>query len=127
MAIKFLINKFKNFFILVIISCSNFSDIDLDDYKKGIHYYKLQNYDSSVYYLKNFLRKVPRYKKIADTIINAHILLAKSLENKEEYDLAILVYNDLIKYLQKTKKNDPRLEFIRLEISKIYEKKGVKK
>ncbi|MEO0159150.1 MAG: tetratricopeptide repeat protein [candidate division WOR-3 bacterium] len=113
-------------FVSIFISCSRVTDIDLLDYKKGIYYYNLQNYDSSIYYFKKFLRKVPRYKEIADTIINAHNFLAKSLENTGKYELAILVYNDLIKYLQKTYKDNSKFAYVYLEMAKIYEKMGLK-
>ncbi len=84
------------------------------------------NYDSAIYYLKNFLRKAPRYKEIGDTIIKAHLVLAQSLENKKEYDIAILVYNELLKYVQKTYgRKSNQIAEIYLRMSNSYEKMGI--
>ena len=115
-------------FLILILSCqNNLKDIDISDYKKAVYFYKLKNYDSSIYYLRNFLRKVPRYKEISDTIINAHLLLSKILEEKKEYEIAILVYNELIKYIQKTYGYNSKLENeVYKKMSEIYEKMGLK-
>ncbi|MEO0224290.1 MAG: hypothetical protein ABIL76_04255, partial [candidate division WOR-3 bacterium] len=111
------------FFILLLSCQNNLKDIDISEYKKAIYFYNLKNYDSSIYYLKNFLRKVPRYKEISDTIINAHLLLAKALEEKKEYETTLLVYNELIKYIQKTYGYNSKLENeVYKKMAEIYEK-----
>lgn len=112
----------------MLLSCQkNLKDIDILEYKKAIYFYNLKNYDSSIYYLKNFLRKVPRYKEISDTIINAHFLLAKVLEEKKEYEISILVYNELIKYIQKTYSYNSKLENeVYKKMAETYEKMGLK-
>ncbi len=115
------------FFILLLSCQNNLKDIDISEYKKAIYFYNLKNYDSSIYYLKNFLRKVPRYKEISDTIINAHLLLAKALEEKKEYETTLLVYNELIKYIQKTYGYNSKLENeVYKKMAEIYEKMGLK-
>jgi|DewCreStandDraft_1066081.scaffolds.fasta_scaffold01765_9 TolA-binding protein len=114
--------------LILLLSCQkNLKDIDISEYKKAIYFYKLKNYDSTIYYLKNFLRKVPRYKEISDTIINAHFLLAKALEEKKEYETTLFVYNELIKYIQKTYGYNSRLENeVYKKMTEIYEKMGLK-
>lgn len=115
------------FFILLLSCQKHLKDIDISEYKKAIYFYNLKNYDSTIYYLKNFLRKVPRYKEISDTIINAHLLLAKVLEEKKEYETTILVYNELIKYIQKTYGYNSKLENeVYKKMSETYEKMGLK-
>jgi len=123
---EFLIRKL--ILLLLLLSCQkNLKDIDILEYKKAIYFYNLKNYDSSIYYLKNFLRKVPRYKEISDTIINAHFLLAKVLEEKKEYEISILVYNELIKYIQKTYSYNSKLENeVYKKMAETYEKMGLK-
>jgi len=114
--------------LILLLSCQkNLKDIDISEYKKAIYFHKLKNYDSTIYYLKNFLRKVPRYKEISDTIINAHFLLAKALEEKKEYETTLFVYNELIKYIQKTYGYNSRLENeVYKKMTEIYEKMGLK-
>jgi len=114
--------------LILLLSCQkNLKDIDISEYKKAIYFYELKNYDSTIYYLKNFLRKVPRYKEISDTIINAHFLLAKALEEKKEYETTLFVYNELIKYIQKTYGYNSRLENeVYKKMTEIYEKMGLK-
>ncbi len=114
--------------MIILISCttSKVSDVDISHYKKGIHYYNIGNYDSAIYYLKSFLRKVPRYKEIGDTIIKAHLILAHSLENKNEHSIAILVYNELLKYVQRTYgRKSKQVAEIYLKMSNVYEKMGI--
>ncbi len=112
----------------MFLSCQkHIKDIDISEYKKAVYFYNSKNYDSSIYYLKNFLRKVPRYKEISDTIINAHFLLAKVLEEKKEYQTSILVYNELIKYIQRTYGyNSKRENEVYKKMAEIYEKMGLK-
>jgi len=118
----------KLIFLTLFLSCQKrLKDIDIFEYEKAIHFYNLKNYDSTIYYLKNFLRKVPRYKEISDTIINAHLLLAKALEEKKEYETSIIVYNELIKYIQKTYGYNSKLENeIYGKMAETYEKMGLK-
>ncbi|MCS7245775.1 MAG: hypothetical protein RMJ38_06590 [candidate division WOR-3 bacterium] len=116
---------FKVFFIFAF-SCGKVQDIDIRDYEKGVYFYNIKNYDSSIFYLKSFLRKVPRYKEFSEKIINAHILLAKSLEERREYQLAILVYNELLKYIKRTPNAEKFLDSVYYGMLVNYEKMRLK-
>ncbi len=113
--------------VLFLIGCKADREDITSYYERGLSFYEEGIYDSAILNLGIYLKKVPRRKDFARSIIDAHYKLALSYRKLGDIDNELLVYKELYKYIGKTYGYDSKqmAEFY-LHVSEAYKLKGLK-